>query len=189
MSAQNRYSFSSPIGAAGGLVDLTPHAIDTFINEEENGSMKFGIGVVRGTKPGSTIVLPEASSTADLFEGITTNNRTTEYDLEGKLNIRKGVAVGVMRYGKIYARVAADVEPQYGDTAYLIVSGEEAGFFTNVAPSAKTDGQSEDPDKTDADADAEADAPSAIAVKARFLGGVDTSAQIAVIELFNQAQM
>ena len=173
MSAQNKYSFSSPVGAAGGLVDLTPHAIDTFINEEDTGAMKFGIGVVRGTKPGSTIALPEASSTADLFEGITTNNRTTEFDLEGKLNVRKGVAVGVMRYGKIYARVAADAEPKYGDTAYLIVSGEETGFFTNVASEAS---------------DEDTETPATIAVKGRFLGGVDTSAQIAVIELFNQAQ-
>ena len=30
--------------------------------------------------------------------------------------------------------------------------------------------------------------PAAIAVKARFVGGVDTNAQIAPIELFNQAQ-
>jgi len=172
MSAQNRYSFSSPIGSAGGLVDLTPHSIDTFINEEASGVMKFGIGVVRGSKPGSTIALPVADSEAAQFEGITTNNRTTEYDMEGKLNIRKDVAIGVMRYGKIYARVAADAEPKYGDTAYLIVSGEEVGFFTNVA----------------SEASGEDATPATIAINGRFLGGVDTSAQIAVIELFNQAQ-
>ncbi len=166
MSAQNRYSFSSPIGSAGGLVDLTPHSIDTFINEEASGVMKFGIGVVRGTKPGSTIALPVADSEAAQFEGITTNNRTTEYDLEGKLNIRKGVAVGVMRYGRIYARVATDALPKYGDPAYMIVSGDEVGYFTNVDPAT----------------------PTVIAIKGRFLGSVDTSAQIAVIELFNQAQ-
>ena len=35
MSAQNKYGFSTPIGAAGGIVDLAPYAIDTFLNEEE----------------------------------------------------------------------------------------------------------------------------------------------------------
>lgn len=172
MSAQNRYNFSSPIGSAGGLVDLTPHSIDTFINEEASGAMKFGVGVVRGSKPGSTIALPVADSEAAQFEGITTNNRTTEYDMEGKLNIRKDAAIGVLRYGKIYARVATDAEPKYGDSAYMIASGEEAGYFTNVA----------------SDASEEDATPATIAVKGRFLGGVDTSAQIAVIELFNQAQ-
>lgn len=183
MSAQTRYSFSSPIGAAGGLVDLTPHAIDTFINEEESGKMKFGLGVVQGSKPGANIALPTDEATPAVFEGITTNNRTTEYDLEGKLSVRQGSAVGVMRYGKIYGRIAEGVEPSYGDAVYLIVDGDEAGCFTNDAPATVAEGGGED--------DAEnptTDAPAVIAVKARFLSGVDTSAQIAAIELFNQAQ-
>lgn len=164
MSAQTRYSFSTPIGAAGGIVDLAPYAIDTFLNEEENGVLKFGTGVVQGSKPGINIVLPASGATADTFEGIATNNRTTEYDMDGKLAVRKGASVGVMRYGRIYGRVAADVEPAYGDPVYLIAGGDEAGCFTNAA------------------------GDSTIAVKGRFLGGVDTNAQIAVIELFNQAQ-
>ena len=104
MSAQTKYGYSTPIGAAGGIVDVAPHQIDTFLNEEEK------------------------AATAAKFEGITTNNRTTEYDLEGKLAVRKGAAVGVMRYGKIYGRVAEGVEPAYGDSVYLITEGEEAGW-------------------------------------------------------------
>lgn len=163
MSAQTRYGFSTPKGHAGGIVDLAPYAVDTFINEAETGAMKFGMGVVQGSNPGHSIVVPEAGATADKFEGITTNNRSTEYDLEGKLAVRKGVAVGVMRYGRIYGRVAADVEPAYGEPVYLIVGGEEAGCFTNA------EGET-------------------IAIKARFLGGVDSYNQVAAIELFNQAQ-
>ena len=102
MSAQTRYGYSTPIGAAGGIVDLAPHSIDTFLNEEEPGVMRFGVGVVQGSKPGINIALPDDKATAATFEGITTNNRTTEYDLEGELHIRSGAAVGVMRYGKIY---------------------------------------------------------------------------------------
>lgn len=116
MSAQTKYGYSTPIGAAGGIVDVAPHQIDTFLNEEENGVLKFGAGVVQGSKPGVNIALPKKAATAAKFEGITTNNRTTEYDLEGKLAVRKGAAVGVMRYGKIYGRVAEGVEPAYGDT-------------------------------------------------------------------------
>lgn len=172
MSAQTRYGYSTPIGAAGGIVDLAPYAIDTFLNEEENGVLKFGTGVVQGSKPGVNIALPTEDATVAVFEGIATNNRTTEYDMDGKLAVRKGASVGVMRYGRIYGRVAADVEPKYGDSVYLIIEGDEAGYFTNAA--ADTGENSTD--------------PATIAIKARFLGGVDTNAQIAMIELFNQAQ-
>ena len=172
MSAQTRYGYSTPIGAAGGIVDLAPYAIDSFLNEEENGILKFGVGVVQGSKPGANIALPPEDATADVFEGIATNNRTTEYDMDGKLAIRKGATVGVMRYGRIYGRVASEVQPEYGDPVYLIADGDEAGYFTNVA--ASTEEGSTD--------------PATVAIKARFLGGVDVNAQIAVIELFNQAQ-
>lgn len=164
MSAQTRYGYSTPMGHAGGIVDLAPHAIDTFLNEAETGKMKFGIGVVKGSNPGVNIAIPADGATADKFEGITVNGHTTEMDMEGELRIVKDVPIGVMRYGRIYGRIAKDVAPKYGEAVYMIVSGEQAGFFTNVA-----DGN--------------------VAVKARFLSTVDSTAQIAMIELFNQAQV
>lgn len=173
MSAQNRYGYSTPIGSAGGIVDLAPYAIDTFLNEEENGVMKFGLGVVKGSNPGVNIALPTEAATAGDFEGITTNNRTTEYDMDGNLAIRKGVSVGVIRYGRIYGRVVDGVEIAYGDPVYLITSGDNAGMFTN---SASSTGQEE-----------EGEADDTIAIKGRFLGGVDSN--IAIVELFNQAQV
>lgn len=163
MSAQTRYGFNTPIGAAGGIVDLAPYAIDTFLNESENGVMKFGMAVVQGSAPGVNIAVPAAGATAAKFEGITVNNRTTEYDVDGKLALHKGASVGVMRYGRIYGRVAEGVTPAYGEAVYMIVTGDEAGCFTNSA-----DGN--------------------VAIKARFLGKVDSTAQIAPIELFNMAQ-
>lgn len=165
MSAQTRYGFRTPIGFAGGIYDLSPYAIDAFLNEEETGKMSFGVGVVIGSNAGAGVKLPKDGDTAAMFEGITVNNRTTELDTEGKLNVKKGGSINVMRYGRIYARVAAGVEPKYGDAAYLITSGDQAGYFTNVAGS------------------------TAVAVKARFIGSLDgTGAQIALVELFNQAQ-
>lgn len=172
MSAQTRYGYSSPIGAAGGIVDLAPYAIDAFLNEEDTGKMQFGMGVVTGSKKGTGIKLPVKASTAANFEGVTTNRRTTEYDVEGDLKLRKAATIGVMRYGRIYARVAAGVKPGYGDSLYLITEGDEAGCFTNAA--ASTESGSAD--------------KATIAIKGRFLGGVDTSAQIAAVELFNEAQ-
>ena len=169
MSAQTTYRYSTPIGLPGGIVDIAPYAIDTFLNEEETGAMAFGVGVVQGTTPGRLVKLPVAASTAAVFEGIASNNLTTEYDMEGTIHIRKNARIGVMRYGRIYGRVMTGVTPAYGDAAYLVTSGDEAGYFTNAAA-----GQD--------------DTYTTVAVKARFLGTVDTNSQIAQIELFNEAQ-
>lgn len=163
MGAQNRYGYISPLGSAGGIVDLAPYAIDTFINSEETGKMKFGLGVVVGDKPGTNIALPVEGATAEKFCGVTVNNRTTEYDLDGKLRVIKGAGIGVMKYGRVYGMLSKDIKPAYGDKLYLITKGDETGYFTNVA-----DGN--------------------VAVKGRFLGKNDISLGIAMIELYNQAQ-
>lgn len=161
--AQTRYGFNTPIGAAGGIVDLAPYAIDTFLNEEENGVMKFGVGVVAGSKPGTNIALPVTGKAAADFEGVTTNNRTTEYNVDGSLTVVKGASVGVMKYGRIHVRVAAGATPEYGDAVYLVITGDEAGYFTNVEGSN-------------------------VAIKGRFISGVDSASNVASIELYNQAQ-
>ena len=154
MSAQTSYNFNTPWGAAGGIVDLVPHAIDTFLNEENTGVLKPGMAVVDGTAVGSGVKL--ASATTDDFEGITVNNRTTEYDLDGAIRIVKGAAVGVMRYGKIYGRLATGATPTYGDPVYVVVSGTDKGCFTDTS--------------TDA-----------MAINARFVSGADNG--VAMIEL------
>lgn len=161
MSAQTRYGYATPIGAPGGIVDLAPYAIDTFLNDEENGVLKFGMGVVQGSKPGVNIALPAVGATADKFEGIATNNRTTEYDMDGRVFVRKGVGVGVMRYGRIYVRVKEGDAPEYGDALLLIVNGDDAGCFTSTEDSGNT-----------------------IAVNGRFLGGVDNG--VAPVELMRE---
>ena len=126
--------------------------------------MKFGIGVVQGSNPGHNVAVPAEGATAATFEGITVNNRTTEFDLEGKMNVRGGAAIGIMRYGRIYALIVEDVEPAYGDALYLVISGDNAGCFTNASG-----------DNT-------------IAVKGRFMSGKCAGTNVAQVELFNQAQ-
>lgn len=172
--AQLKYGYSTPIGEAGGIIDLAPYAIDSFANEEETGKLKFGVGVVQGTAPGKQIKLPGDSSTASEFEGVVVNRRTTEYDLEGKIHIRKDATIGVMRYGRIYVRIASGVTPEYGKPVYMVNSGDEAGLFTTEAST--TTG--EEPG---------AATVNNVAVKGRFLGEADTTRGIAPVELFNEA--
>ena len=88
-----------------------------------------------------------------------TNNRTTELGLDGKSMVRSGVSVGVMRYGRIYARLAKEAKPNYGDPVHMIVEGEDAGCFNTSGGEA---------------------------INARFLSGADNG--VAVVELFNAPQ-
>lgn len=159
MSAQKTYGFSTAIGSAGGIVDLAPYAIDTFLNEEANGKMKFGVGVVKGTNAGTEIKLPAGGAQAADFEGVTTNNRTTEYDLEGKVSLRKGASVGVMRYGRVFVRLAASAQPKYGEALHMQTDGDDAGCFSNSG---------------------------GVEVAGRFLSGADNG--VAMAELFNAPQ-
>ncbi len=131
MSAQTSYNHRTQVAVAGGIVDLAPYAIDAFINEAENGKMKFGVGVVAGTTPGRNFNYPTSDSTEDDFLGVTVNGRTTEWNLEGDILIRESVSLGVMAYGRIFCRVAADTDVAFNDKCYLITDGDEAGYFTN----------------------------------------------------------
>lgn len=158
---QTSYSYNTPIGAAGGIVDLAPHYIRSYTNEAANGAMAFGLGVVTGANAGVGVKVPVSGSTAAEFEGIVTNRRTTELDLEGNLSLRNKCSLGVMRYGTIYALLAEGATPAYGDPVYMVKSGDDAGKFTDSSSST-------------------------LAIKGRFLSAADNG--VAIVELFNQAQ-
>ena len=95
MSAQTSYTQSTPRGAAGALVDLSEHAVNTRINAETGFTMMFGLGVVQGSAPGSDIKIPASGATAEKFEGITVNGYTNEMDREGAVSISPGAAIGL----------------------------------------------------------------------------------------------
>lgn len=135
MSAQTNYSYSSDVGVAGGIYDLSPYAIDARRNECEDGVLKYGCGVVVGTEKGNQIKLPTATSVAADFEGIVVHSHTKELDMKGVLSLNNGVVVGVMKKGRIWARIADEVTPAYNDALYLIIEGDNAGLFTNTASS------------------------------------------------------
>lgn len=171
MGVQTAYNFATPRGVAGGLYDLSPYVSDSRLNGETvAGALKFGMGVVCGTAPGANVKRPAAGATADRFDGIVMTGFTTEQDVNGDVVIMPSHTVGLLRYGRIWARIKDGIAPEYGEPLHLIVDGDDAGLFTNAA-----------------DAPAEGAASKTITVKGRFIGGKG-SGNVAPVELFNQAQ-
>ena len=169
---QRNYSFFPKTGAPGRIVDLAPYAVDAFINGEDTGVMELGMGVVLKTGAEKTILKPGSTGAGTVFAGIVVNGGTEEHGLENENYVRNTKALGVMRYGRIYARVKTGLTIANGDPVYLITEGDNAGLFTNVAT-----------DNT--------------AVAGRFLSAADEKGRgvtssdavaVAVVELFNSAQ-
>lgn len=136
MAAQMNYGYSTPKGFAGSKADLTPvDEVVTRNNEEEDGVLGFGVAVVTGTAAGTGVKLPTAGATADMFEGVVLHQANTEQDRNGKVIVRKGVSLGVVRKGHVWGKTASDAEPEYGKKAYVVVDGAEAGMFTSASES------------------------------------------------------
>jgi len=134
MAAQTNYSFDTPKGVPGGKVDLIHDEVVTRTIEAEDGVLKYGMAVAVGTKAGDTVKVP--SATTDKIEGVLLCHPNTEQDMKGNVVVKKGVSVGVMTEGRIWGRLATDVTPAYKEKAYVVVSGEDAGTFTNNADGA-----------------------------------------------------
>ncbi len=158
---QTTYNYTTPKGVAGGLYDLAPYQVESRVNGETvPGALKFGMGVVQGSAPGVNVALPTAAATADKFEGLLLTGFTQEMDSAGEVTIRPKQTVGVLRYGRAWARLPKDVTVSYGDKLYLVTSGNNAGLFTN-------------------------EASGNLAVSGRFVGSAD-SVGIAPVEIYNQ---
>lgn len=129
MSAQTSYGYRTGKGIAGGIYDMHHYPVDSRFNEEENGKLRFGVGVVPGTIPGSNVKLPTDESTAAEFEGVVLNGFDRQQDMEGKLFILNNQNVGVMRRGRVWVRLSASASPTYGDEVHLLTSGDDVGCF------------------------------------------------------------
>jgi len=163
MAVQTQYTYQPPRGVAGALIDISPYAIDSRNNEAADGAMMFGMGAVKGTSPGVNVNVPTSTSTADQFEGVVMTSFTEQMDMAGDITLKKGKTVGILRWGRAWVRVPSGVTPAYGDAVYLVISGTDAGKFTNTSSA------------------------STIAINARFRDGLG-SGNIAPIELYNQKQ-
>ena len=101
MSVQTSYNFATPKGMAGSLFDLAPYSIDSRMNgETAAGTLKFGMGAVQGTTPGSDVKVPATGATAATFEGVVLNGFNTQQTMEGVVEILPSQTVGILRYGK-----------------------------------------------------------------------------------------
>ena len=159
---RTNYSFAPDLGVAGGLYDMTEHVVDTYNNEANDGDLKFGMGVVLGTGKGKA-AKPTSSATINDFEGVLLNGGTTEHTMDGDVRILNGNTLGVLKQGRIWARIAEDAEPAYGKPVLLVVNGTDAGLFTT--------------------ADDEDNASNVIAINAKFLGGKGTG-DVAPVEIY-----
>lgn len=156
---QNNYSYSSQVGVPGGLYDSSPHSVISRANgETDSGAIKFGYGVVAGSTAGVNVKLPVAESKAENFEGVVMTS-IAEHDLDGGIRVDPTKTLGVLSWGKVWVRVADSLTIKYGEKAYLITSGKDAGKFTNSESSS-------------------------IDIGAKFISAVD-SGDVAAIELFN----
>ena len=163
MSGQLSYSYQTPKGVAGGLLDISPYAIDSRINgEEEYGALKFGMGAVQGDNPGVNVLIPSTSSAASDFEGVVLTGFTQMMNTEGAANIAPLQTVGILRWGRAWVRLADGITPVYGESLYLIKTGDDAGLFTNDSGGGAN-----------------------FAVNGRFIGGLG-SGDIAPVEIYNQ---
>lgn len=132
MSVQTKYTYKTGRGLPGGIYDMYHYPVDSRFNEEKNGVLRFGVGVVPGTLPGSNIKLPTADSTAADFEGVVVNGFDRQQDLEGKVFILNNQNIGVMRRGRIWVRVTADAKPAYGGALHMVTSGADVGCFATT---------------------------------------------------------
>lgn len=129
MAAQMTYGYKTPSGVPGLIFDIAPYECNSRVSEENAGIIKFGLGVVVGTAKGTGVKLPTAAS--DNFEGVVVE-KAHELNKDGEVVIDNGEAFSVMRFGGVWARVDESVTIAPEDKAYLIVTGDKAGQFTNA---------------------------------------------------------
>lgn len=91
MGVQKTYGYATSKGVAGGIYDMFHYPVDSRFNEETTGKLHFGVGVVTGKVPGSSVALPTSASTADNFEGVVINGFDRQQDLEGNLLVGFGM--------------------------------------------------------------------------------------------------
>ena len=133
MAAQMNYNYSTPKGVAGSKADITMvDEVVTRMNEEADGTLKYGMVAMVGTTPGHNVKVANGATKAQI-EGVVLCAANTEQDRDGKVVVRQNSSVGIMRKGHVWGRLANGVTPTYGATAYVVVTGDDAGTFTTAS--------------------------------------------------------
>ena len=136
MAAQTNYGYSTPKGVAGGKVNLFHDEVITRQNEAQDGVLKYGMAVKVGTVPGSNVTVPNAGTTKEQIEGVVLAHPNTEQDMKGKVVVKNGTSLSVMTKGCVWGRLATGATATYGNVAYVVVTGDDAGTFTDKADGA-----------------------------------------------------
>lgn len=126
---QANYGYVIPKGIAGGKVDLSFDEVVT--RSSEDGKVKFGLAVQIGTAAGKQVKIPVTGATKDKIEGVALYEANAEQDMDGNVVLKKGVTISIMKKGKIWVRTAESANPVYGKPAYVVLTGEDAGKFTD----------------------------------------------------------
>lgn len=122
------YSYVNSPAHPGMIADQAPRHVVTRILDED---AKFGIASILGATPGRTIKKPAVGATSAKVEGVILNHGTVEHQhLTGEVALKAGTTCSVMVFGTVWVRVETGVEPSYGDPCKVLISGDEAGYFT-----------------------------------------------------------
>lgn len=130
MAAQLNYNYSTPAGVPGGKFDIAVDEVVTRNNESNDGVMRYGMAVAQGATAGKTVKVPAAGTTAKQIEGVAIALPNTEQDTAGDVIIKKNRSLSIMRKGNIWGRLADEEAPKAGASAYVLISGDNAGCFT-----------------------------------------------------------
>ncbi len=168
---QLEYTNVTPKWIPGQLLDLNYYGINSRTNEEDDGDLLFGHGVVVGANTDGVTLPTSSFSDVSKFEGIVLHSHNAENDSDGKLNLKNKVSVNVLEWGRAAGIVVPGKTYAYDDQLYLVVeanaeTGALPGMFSNVA--------TEDGEYTDT---------TNIKLNGRFLGAANNG--LAGIELFN----
>ena len=120
MPAQMSYSYSTPKALPGAKADIRFDEVVTRRNEEADGVLEYGMAVQVGTSPGATVKVPVSGATAAQIDGVVMRVANTEEDKNGTLIVPGGAALGILKAGRIWARLASDAVPEYGKAAYVV---------------------------------------------------------------------
>lgn len=116
MAAQTTYSYSTPSGVPGGLLDINPYATVSRLIEDAT-SIQFGVGVVKGTSDQQVKV---GSGT---FVGVIVE-KAHELEKDNSMKIEATESFTVLTQGGVWARVAESVtDAAFGDDLYVGADG------------------------------------------------------------------
>ena len=131
--AQRDYGYNQPLGVPGGIFDLSPKKILSRVTDE-GVNAKPGMGLVRGVTAGETVKIPETGAKAAEFEGVFVHgSKQLEHSMTGTVATEGADTVGIMTAGRIWVLAASTATTAYGTGAALIISGDNAGKFTDVS--------------------------------------------------------